>query len=123
MTDYFFDSSAWLEYFHNANEKARNLIEAPSNSLFSSTLTLFEIRKKLTKEFGEKKATTAISFVKAKATTVMPNDEICEKAAVDSLEKKLHTIDAIIYRSALENKAILLTADNDFRKLPSVEMI
>jgi predicted nucleic acid-binding protein len=45
------------------------------------------------------------------------------KAAYDSTKYNLHAVDALIYRSAIENKASLVTMDYDFECLPGVRIV
>ncbi len=115
------DSSAWLEYFHN--KKCTGIIES-NTIIFSSTLSLFEVKKKLKKEnqpagFIEK----CVTFIKERSQTIKVSENIAEKAMEFSLQHALGTVDAIIYATSQEHESTLITADNDFRNVPMCEMI
>ena len=49
--------------------------------------------------------------------------EISNKAVELSLQYKLGAMDALIYASAALHPAVLITCDNDFRKLPEVTIL
>ncbi|OIO42564.1 hypothetical protein AUJ62_01020 [Candidatus Pacearchaeota archaeon CG1_02_32_21] len=122
MTEYkFLDSSVWLEYFHN--RKYSGIIES-KEIILSSTLSIFEIKRKLMKEKYEKsKIIRAIEFVKKRSLIIPIDDKISEKAAEISAEKNLPAIDSLIYSSAILNKSKLITLDNDFRGLKEVVLM
>ncbi len=121
-TKLFLDSSVWLGYFKGKSEESRGYIES-GDSILTSAVSMYEIAKKLVMT-GKSKSEImrSLSFIRCKSLIVDINCEISEKAAQDSLKYGLHAIDALIYRSALESGAILLTMDNDFRKLPGVKI-
>ena len=50
-------------------------------------------------------------------------EEICSLAADYSFEHGLHSIDSLIYASALLNSCKLITFDNDFRNLKDAEIL
>ncbi|MBI5392526.1 type II toxin-antitoxin system VapC family toxin [Candidatus Woesearchaeota archaeon] len=116
------DSSIWLEFL--ANSSYQDLIES-NEVLFVSSVSIFEIRKKLLKEKIDKEIILkSINFIKARSHFVIPiSTQIAEKAAEISMEFKLHTADAFIYTTALLNDCLLITADNDFRGLNSVQVL
>ncbi len=115
------DSSIWIEYF--SNKKYSEVIES-KELLYVSTLSLFEIKKKLLKEkINQSVISEIITFIKKRAITIPVEEIIAEKAAEISINHKLHTADAIIYTTAILNNSILITGDNDFRGLKNAIII
>lgn len=113
----FLDSSIWLAYFIDGKQKE---IIDNENILYLSVLSLFEIKRKfLEKEFPKDLIREKINFIKNRTIIIELNKEIAERAAEISAEKKIPSLDALIYATALLNKGILLTLDNDFRNLPN----
>ena len=115
------DSSVWLEYFFNGSFK--DIIEG-NEMLFISSLSLFEIKKKLIKSGNlPKKVSESIEFVKERSLIISIGDEIAEYAADVSNQHNLGAVDALIYASAIKQNAILITLDNDFRGLNNVMIL
>ena len=115
------DSSVWLEYLLNG--KFKDLIES-DKSLMVSSLSLFEIKKKLIMNRKDKqKIAESIAYIKEGAIIVNVTPSIAEQAVDISITHKIAAVDAIIYTSALQNDSFLLTCDNDFRGLPHVEIV
>ena len=117
----FLDSSVWVHYL--VNDQYRELIE---NSEFSyiSTLSLFEIKRKLLKDkFDENKLTKALGFIERKTLIISPSKEITLLAAELSVKHKLGAMDALIYTTAQQHGAELITCDNDFRGLENVQIL
>ena len=120
---YFLDSSVWLAYFLAASEEIKKIIDS-NPVLFTSAISLFEIRKRLIKEnLQNKKIAQACEFIKENTIIIDIDTEISEKAVAISIKDKLHTVDALIYTSAIVNNAILVTADKkDFSSLNNVKI-
>lgn len=117
-SSFFMDSSAWLEYFLRAQPDVTHIIDSGNNTLFTSVISLFEIKRRLLAEKKLlQKIQASLSFIKSRSIIIEINERIAEAAAQDSVEEQLHAIDAIIYRSAIEQRAILLTFDADFKKI------
>ena len=117
----FLDSSVWLEYFFNG--ACKEIIES-DYSLFLSSLSLFEIKKKLLSSGRDKnKISEIIKHIKEGATVIPVTTSIAEQAADISFVHTLATVDAIIYTSAKVNHLVLLTYDKDFSGLPDVEVL
>ncbi len=115
------DSSIWIDYFFNG--KHQNLIDS-SQIILISSLSLFEIRKKLQKsKIENSKISKSMEFIKKRSLTVPVTDEIAEKAVDFSLQNDLPIIDALIYTTAVVNDAALLTLDNDFRGLKGATVL
>ncbi len=117
------DSSIWLAHLVDAHSKASELMEN-DELLFCSILSLFEIEKKLRKDgYPEEKIEKMISFMTGRSVIINLTENIVRKSAKISLQYGLAAIDALIYATAMEQNSILITADNDFRNLPKVEII
>ena len=122
-SEYFLDSSVWLGYFKEENPGAVSIIEG-ENNLWTSVISIYEISRKLTKHgVRASELQKRVDFIKDISNVVGISPEGAQKAAQDSLKHNLHAIDALIYRSALESGAVLVTMDNDFRKLPGVRIL
>lgn len=120
----FLDSSAWLGYFLGNIPEAKNVIDSPANILFTSIISVHEIYKRL-KTLGktEKEIQQAIKFIEDNSIIVNLNKEIAISAAEHCSKYGLHTIDSLIYSSAMQMETIFITADNDFRNLPKTKII
>ncbi|OGZ86206.1 MAG: hypothetical protein A2463_05000 [Candidatus Staskawiczbacteria bacterium RIFOXYC2_FULL_32_10] len=115
------DSSAWIAYL--TKNKLGEIIDNETR-LFLSSLSLFEIKKKLMKDkISEKEIFDKIDFIKKKSIILPVTDKIAEMAAEISIEKEIPSIDSIIYATALENNLSLITLDNDFRGLPNAVIL
>ena len=112
------DPSVWIAYFFNGMHK--EIIDS-DEMLLLSVLSLFEIRKSLSKnKIAEDKIKKSMEFVKRRSLIIEVNTEIAEKAVDFSLENGLPIIDSIIYATSVMNESILVTLDNDFRGLKGV---
>jgi len=89
-----------------------------------SALSLFEIKKKFLKDkIPKNEVEHNIKFIKQKSIILPVTEEIAEKSAEISFEKNVPSADSIIYVTARENNAALITADNDFRGLEGVDVL
>lgn len=117
------DSSAWIAYFIESNQKAIRLINS-SEALLTSAVSLFEVKRKLSYHgVPQEKLKISLEFIKQRSMVTDVNGELCEKAADFSLKYKLKAIDSIIYAAAQNNNVALVTCDSDFKNLPSVEVL
>ncbi|HLD79397.1 MAG TPA: PIN domain-containing protein [Candidatus Nanoarchaeia archaeon] len=115
------DSSVWLEYLIHG--KYKDLFET-KEILHLSVLSLFEIKRKLIRDkFNANEIITALEFIKKRMLIAPVSAEISNKAVELSLQYKLGAMDALIYASAALHPAVLITCDNDFRKLPEVTIL
>lgn len=122
-SNYFIDSSIWLSYFYAVSAEAKEIIESKA-SLFTSIISLFEVKRKLLLAGNsDEDIKRTLGFVKDRSIVVDISEKLAEKAAELSVEKGLHAIDAIIYTSALETKAALVTSDSDFKGIEDVQLI
>jgi predicted nucleic acid-binding protein len=114
------DSSGWLEYLTQDLDAAKfaPYIESASPTVVP-TMVLYEVVKILMRERGQVAADRFIS--EALRHVVVPLDEgLALAAAHISNEHKLAMADAIIYATAQDHQAQLVTGDAAFRGLPGV---
>lgn len=114
------DSSGWIEFFTGgplANRYASYM--TPSARLVTPTIVLYEVYKKIKRERGEE---TAVLFAgQLTATEVIPLTESIALLAADvSLRYSLAMADAIVYATAQDQGADVVTSDADLKDLPGV---
>ena len=115
------DSSIWIEFLFN--NQYSEIIKSWDMLLLSS-LSLFEIKRKLQQEKIEpQKIQTSIEYIKQRSLIIFVSSEIAENAAQLSFKHKLAAMDAIIYATAKMKGAHLITRDNDFRGLPNTTIL
>lgn len=119
----FLDSSIWLAHLVDASEVASALLES-EEIIYCSILTLFEVKKKLiTSRMNQEEVATAVRFIRQRAIIININEEIIDVAVDIAVAEGLSAIDSLLYASALSVNTIFVTADNDFRGLPQVQVI
>ena len=117
------DTSAWIEWLIGspAGDKLASHMPAQSDWLVP-TMVQLELAKWLTRELGEDKADQVIAFTQV--CQVIPLDtEIALAAAEACRAHKLATADAVIFATARQRGATLLTCDSHFQGLPGVNLI
>jgi len=117
------DSCGWLEYFAGSDlANAYYPYLKKPKEIITPTIVLYEIYKKIKKEFGEEDALLAVS--QTGETTIVPlTDSIALTAADYSLELKIPMADAIIYATAIAKKTKIVTSDTHFKDLKNVIFI
>lgn len=117
------DTSAWIEWL-TASPAGRTVAsELPVRTdWLVPTIIQLELAKWLVREVGEDKADQVIAFTQ-KCVLVTLDTKIALSAAEICGKHKLATADAIIYATALEHGADLLTCDAHFGNLPGVTCI
>lgn len=109
------DSSAWLEYFLAAEPRIARIINEADCTLFSCAVSLHEIKKRLLFAKTERaKILQSLDFVRDNSIIVDVSEDIFEKSADDSFRLGLPLADSLVYRSALENNAQVITFDAHF---------
>ena len=114
------DSSGWLEFFTDgplAEQYSSHLTDL--NGIFTPTLVLYEVYKRIRRERGEEEALTAAAQLK-KTRLIPLTDTVAIRAAEASLEYRLAMGDAVVYATAILNDATLVTSDSDFKDIPGV---
>ncbi len=117
------DTSAWIEWLMASPTGKAVASKIPvRDEWLVPTLVQLELAKWLTRELGEEKTDQVVAFTQMCA--VAPLDtKIALAAAEICRTHKLATADAIIYATALEHEADLVTCDAHFDGLPGVTFI
>jgi predicted nucleic acid-binding protein len=117
------DTSAWIEWLIGSptGKSVASAISAREDVLVP-TIVQLELAKWLTREAGEDTADQVVAFTQM--CVVAPLDtKIALSAAEICSKHKLATADAIVYATALEHGAGLLTCDAHFDGLPGVTFV
>jgi predicted nucleic acid-binding protein len=117
------DSSGWIEFFSGGPLAARyaSYLKDPAR-LITPTVVLYEVYKKIKRQRGEEAALMAAGQLKG--TELIPlTDSIALLAADSSLQHGLAMADAIVYATAKDLNARLVTGDADLKDLPDVVYI
>lgn len=115
------DSCVWAELLAGTptGEVFRPLLPHASEMLVS-TMVLYEVSKWLARKTDLQTADLAMVTLQT-GLVVAPNVSIALHAAELSAAHKLHALDALIYATALEHGAQLVTCDAHFKGLPQVD--
>ncbi len=114
------DTSAWLEWLSDSLLGRRVGLELPQTEAWIvPTIVQYELARCLAQEVSEDAADDTIAF--STRCVVTPLDtRIAVQAAEIARDRALSMADAIIYATAIDNGADLLTCDAHFAKLPRV---
>jgi len=114
------DSWAWIEYLKGspAGEKAKEIIES-SNRLLLATINVSEIYRFLLENMPGS-AEKLMQFVLKSSFVIPLETQTALKSARIKHEKRMGLADAIVLATAIENKASVLTGDDDFKKIPNI---
>ncbi|HVT25532.1 MAG TPA: type II toxin-antitoxin system VapC family toxin [Rhizomicrobium sp.] len=117
------DTSAWIEWL-TASPVGKTIDkELPDKAHWIvPTIVQLELSKWLVREADEDKADQVIAFTQ-KCVVVPLDTRLALLAAELHRQHKLATADAIVYATALQEDADLLTCDDHFAKLPNVRYI
>lgn len=114
------DTSAWIEWLIDSPTGRELQKEIPAREEWVvPTIVQLELAKWLAREVGEDKADQVIAFTQL--CVIAPLDAKLALAAAELCAKhKLATADAIVYATAMEFEADLLTCDAHFENLTQV---
>lgn len=114
------DSSGWIEYIGDGPKAMAfaSFLER-EEPLLVPTIVLYEVHKKLSRT-AEKTVLHRFLSHAFRAREVLLDSTLAIAAARVSLEHGLAMADSIIYASAMEHQAQLITMDLDFQGLPGV---
>ncbi len=117
------DSSGWLEYL-TGDEKADAFVAVFQGSapVLVPTIVLYEVFKILLLRASKTDANLFLSEA-LRRRVVDLTDTMALAAASLSIDYKLPMADAIIYATAQEHQAELITSDAHFSGLPGVTLI
>jgi len=114
------DTSVWIEWVIGSALHKKLLHEFPDRAqCVVPTIVQLELAKWLTREVGEDKSDQVIAYTQ-KCVVAPLDTRIALRAADLHRQHKLATADAIVYATALEYGADLLTCDAHFEKLKNV---
>ena len=114
------DTSAWIEWLMGGPFAKTLAREFPDKALcVVPTIVQLELSKWVMREVGEDAADQVIAYTQ-KCIVVPLDTRIALLAADLHRQHKLATADAIVYATAREQGADLLTCDAHFSKLPGV---
>ncbi len=116
------DTSAWVECLIGSALGERLAEELPGKlRCIVPTIVQLELQKWLLRELGEDRADQVIAYTQ-KCIVVPLDTEIALRAAELHRQYKLATADAIVYATAQQQGAELLTCDAHFGDLPGVAL-
>lgn len=120
------DTSAWIEYFSGGifSKKIETLLLGEDN--ITPTIVLAELSIRAEKESW--KFESYLNFIKSKSIIIELNEQIITYIgkiylAQRKIKSGFGICDAIIYSTALFEKAEVLTKDNDFEGLKNVILL
>jgi predicted nucleic acid-binding protein len=108
------DSCGWIEYFLDSPQAPRyaEFIEKVKGmTIICPTIVLFEVYKRVKSINGEDEALKAVVFIKSISEVVPLTETLSLSAADISLSESLHMADSLIYATAMESKAKVITGD------------
>ncbi len=112
------DTSAWIEWLIGSLLGKKLRKEFPDKShCIVPTIVQLELSKWLGRELGEEQTDQVIAYT-LKCMVVPLDTAIALRAADLHRQYKLATADAIVYATAQEHDAELLTCDEHFKGLP-----
>jgi predicted nucleic acid-binding protein len=114
------DTSAWLEWLSDSALGRKVGLELPSTEgWIVPTIVQYELARCLTREVSEDAADDTIAFSTECVVTSL-STRLAVQAAEIAKDHALPMADAIIYATAVDMGADLLTCDAHFAKLPRV---
>ncbi|QND47492.1 type II toxin-antitoxin system VapC family toxin [Rhizobium lusitanum] len=114
------DSSAWIEWILDSplGQQLSDQIPEPGDCIVP-TIVQLELSKWLLREQGEDALNNFIAYTML-CNVVSLDTAIARRAAEITVQHKLATADAIIYATALQHDADVLTCDAHFKGLENV---
>jgi len=117
------DTSAWIEWLVGSPLREQLAREIPDRTqCVVPTIVQLELVKWLVRESGEEQADQMIAYTQ-KCIVAPLDTRIALYAAELHRQYKLATADAVVYATAREFNAELLTCDAHFQGLPNVVFI
>ena len=115
------DTSAWLEWIKDSELGRRIGTEIPTTDRWLvPTIVQFELVRILTRVMSEEAADQAIAS-STRCMIVLLDTRLAVAAAECARVHSLSMADAIVYATAIESGADLLTCDAHFASLPGVK--
>ncbi len=118
------DSNIWLGYLVENNPETKAVIESHQRMLYCSVVSVYEISKILgQRNYSVKGIHAALTFIRENATLLDVTEPIALHAAHYAKQNRLHTADSLIYATAIQEDALLITADRHFDGLEQTRLI
>lgn len=120
---FIFDSHALLKYFQkeNGHEKVIRVLESAlkTNAVkYINIINLGEITYSTKREFGDQKKLEALANIERLGFTVLQaSNNLVFQAAEYKAQYSISYADCFVLASALEQKAVIVTGDPEFRKV------
>jgi len=117
------DTCIWIEAITDSalGKSVKSLLKDTPNILVP-TIVQYELRRWLLRVSNQELADKVIAITRA-CKTIDTTESIALYAAELGMQYKLNALDALIYATALNEKATLVTCDAHFKDLPYVEYI
>lgn len=117
------DTSVWIEWLIGSPLRKRLEKEIPGKAeCVVPTIVQLELAKWLARELGDDQADRMIAYTQ-KCVVAPLDTRIALRADELHRQYKLATADAVVYATALEHGAELLSCDAHFEKLPGVVFV
>ena len=117
------DTSAWIEWLIDSSTGDKVGAELPlREEWIVPTIVQFELAKWMAREFNQERADSVLVFSQTCEVASL-GTRVALIAANVARDHKLSAADAIIYATAVDQGADLLTCDQHFAGLPSVVYI
>jgi predicted nucleic acid-binding protein len=117
------DTSVWIEWLVGSTLSKKLAREIPEKTeCIVPTIVQLELAKWLAREVGEDQADQMIAYTQ-KCVVASLDTRIALLAADLHRQYKLATADAVVYATAREYAAELLTCDAHFENLPGVVVV
>ena len=117
------DTSVWIEWIAGSPLGERLALELPRNDQWIvPTIVQYELSRWVAREMSDAAAARAIAFSTELIVAPLTTD-IATKAAAYAKIHGLATADAIIFATAKDARADLLTCDAHFAELPGVTYV
>ncbi len=116
------DSFAWIEYFSGSEKgaKVKAYIDG-TEPLYTPSICLTEVKTRYLRD--KRDPADSLNFMMERSFVLPLSQEIALSAADVKQRYGLHTVDAIVYATSEPRNMILVTGDQHFKNLPSVELI
>jgi predicted nucleic acid-binding protein len=114
------DSCGWIEYLTDSSlaPQYEKYLQKPEE-VITPSLVMYEVYKKVKKEKGEELALSVVAQME-KTKVVTLDEEIALLAGDLSISHLLPLADAVVYGTAMREKAKVVTSDSHFKDLDDV---
>lgn len=115
------DTCVWIEIvLASPLGKRFNALLADKQSVLVPSMVQFELRRWALREYEASRADFIVLALR-EAVIVQTGERVAFLAADLARKHKLYALDALIYATALEHDAQLVTCDAHFKDLPQVD--